>query len=74
MMIEGGDLAYLTDQIYSCGTASDFRSSFTGHRLRQNKGCFTFPSGGAGNLNHIGIWLLRYTDYNIHQNTCYLRN
>lgn len=37
MMIEAGDLAYLKDQIYSCGTAPDFRDLLTGHRLRQNK-------------------------------------
>jgi hypothetical protein len=64
MMIEAGDLAYLNDQIYSCGTASDFQNVLSGHRLRQNnKVCSTFPSGGLGNLNHISIWLLRYTDY-----------
>jgi hypothetical protein len=37
MMIEAGDLAYLKNQIYSCGTAPDFRDTLTGHRLRRSK-------------------------------------
>lgn len=65
MMIEVGDLTLpIVYRNYSCGTAPDFRLFFTGHRLRLIKQAWlSYPSGGEGNLNHISIWLLRYTDY-----------
>jgi hypothetical protein len=65
MIVEAGDLAF--PKLFGITVAGQRRTSGgtppgTGF-AKANAVCFSFPSGGKGNLDHIGIWLLRYTDY-----------